>query len=147
QFGSDQCTFGADMDVLLITWRRAQPTLSTVIRWARPAWPAAILIVATTVVTLGIWRNYLPQSRQLWTDVVHDRNAHLEAGLGLASDLVHGRISEVVRDIDRFRTWPPLHDGVLVPISLMLNGMDVRYAVWPSLIGFAGTALLAFLLA
>jgi len=134
------------MNVLLIAWKRAQPAANALWQLARSAWPTVAVVISAIVVTSLLWRDYVPQSRQLWTDVVHDRNAHLEAGLGLASDLIHGRIGEVVRDIDRLRTWPPLHDGVLVAGSLMLSGMDVRYAVWPSLIGFAGTIILAFLL-
>src|SRR6478672_8050459 len=51
------------------------------------------IIASAFVLAVLLWRDYAPRWRQLWTDVVHDRNAHLELGLGLAADLGHGRIS------------------------------------------------------
>jgi len=105
------------------------------------------VIAAAALAALALGQRYWPVHAELWTDVVHDRNAHLDLGLGLASDLVHGRIREVVRDIDRARTWPPLHDGALVAGSVAVAGLDVRAAVLPSLIGYAAAVVLAFLTA
>src|SRR4051812_29141314 len=99
-----------------------------------PPLPCFSVAAVAAVLALGLWSRYVPQWRSLWTDVVHDRNAHLELGLGMATDLSRGRVVEVVRDIDRARTWPPLHDGVLVPAALLVGGLDVRAAVLPSLI-------------
>lgn len=133
------------MNVMPIPWK-SKLAVAKLVRFARQTWPATVVLVLAVGVSVGLWQNYLPHSRQLWTDVVHDRNAHLEAGLGLTSDLIHGRIGDVIRDVDRFRTWPPLHDGVLVGTSLIVCGMDIRSAVLPSLVGFAFTAIFAFML-
>jgi hypothetical protein len=104
--------------------------------------PAVVAIVALAA-ALGLWFDYSPAWRQLWTDVVHDRNAHLEAGLSLASDVTHARFGEIVRDIDRARTWPPLHDLVLVGL---VAGLGPKYAVLPGLLSYVALAVLAFLL-
>lgn len=133
------------MDALASTlriWRRRPLVRQVRIRLAPLAVYAAALAIA-----LWLWTCYANNWRQLWTDVVHDRNAHLEYGLGCASDLIHFRIDELVRDIDRSRTWPPLYEGVMVASALLLGGMNPQLAVLPSALCFAGAALLAFLLA
>lgn len=108
---------------------------------------AAIVVIAAVAVSAGLFARYLPEWRQLWTDVIHDRNAHLDFGLGGASDLLHLRAYELARDVNWFRTWPPLHDGVMVGLAMMLSGLDPRFGVLPSLACFAATALIAFRLA
>ncbi len=113
------------------------------VTWAAPAAMAAVALGAA----LALWLRYLPSWRHLWTDLIHDRNAHLEFGLGLAGDLRHLRWYELARDVDSARTWPPLHDGAMVGLAMLLSGFDVRMAVLPSLLSYAGTAVLAFLLA
>ncbi|MBX7104108.1 MAG: glycosyltransferase family 39 protein [Gemmataceae bacterium] len=112
-------------------------------RAARPMVAPFLIAVVALAAAIGLWFDYSPAWRQLWTDVVHDRNAHLEAGLSLASDVTSFRVCEVVRDIDRARTWPPLHDLALVGI---VAGFGPKYAVLPGLLSYIVLAVLAFLL-
>jgi hypothetical protein len=113
--------------------------------WLR--WDVVGVVIVGMVVAGQLGLKYWPQARQLWTDVVHDRNAHLEVGLGLASDIAYGRPLEVIRDIDKIKTWPPLHDGGLVTLTLLLTKLDWRFAVLPSLLGFVMTVVFSYLLA
>jgi len=106
-----------------------------------------VVVVAAVAVAVLLWRRYLPHWEQLWTDVIHDRNAHLDFGLQPASDLRALRFVDLLRDLNAFRTWPPLHDGVLVGGVLVVTGPNPRFAVVPSLVAFAGTAVIAFVLA
>src|SRR5262245_5082182 len=87
--------------------------------------PVAVLCVALAAAS-GLWRHYQANWRFLWTDVAHDRNAHLETGIAFASDLLNVRIGELFRDIDRVRTWPPLHDTFMVSAALLPSGLDPR---------------------
>lgn len=107
-------------------------------------------LAAVALVGLGsalqLWLRYLANWRQLWTDLIHDRALHLDFALSGVSDLVHLRGYELARDINQYRTWPPLHDGVLVGISMLVSGLDPRAAVIPDLVCFVATAVLAFLL-
>jgi hypothetical protein len=117
-------------------WRAARPHVATV-----------LILLAAIISAAGLWRTYAGQWRHLHHDVVHDRNAHLEAGLAFADDLTHLRVGQLVRGIDRARTWPPLHDMVLVAAALIPAGGDAKYAVVPGLVSYALAALFAFLLA
>ena len=112
----------------------------------RNAPPVLVFVIATTCAILLAAR-FLADPRRLWSDPVHDRNAHLYSGMCLASDLSHGRLALLIRDIDAFRTWPPLHDGLLVGTALLLGRGEERWAVLPSLAAWIGSAVFAFLLA
>lgn len=117
-------------------------------RTRRGCWHGPLVVgIAAGVVATALGAQYLGNWPALWTDVVHDRNAHLDLGLGLASDVVHGRVAGVVRNLDRARTWPPLHDGMLVAASVAAFGMDIRAAVLPSLAAFVAAGVFAFLIA
>lgn len=118
-------------------------------RGARPVsaekW-ALLLVIVTAVLTGAIlYSRYLASARELWSNVIHDRNAHLESGLALANDLRHGRLLDVVSDLDKLRTWPVFHDGFLVGTVLLLGNGDERYAILPSLLGWIGAVIFAFL--
>jgi len=94
-----------------------------------------------------LYLRFYQTPRTLWCDVAHDRNAHLYSGLSLATDLRLGDIGHLFSDLDSFRTWPPLHDGVFVGFFVLLSGGDERWAVLPSLLAWAGCVVFGFLLA
>ncbi len=104
----------------------------------------AVAIIATVAAAI-LWRRYLLHWDQLWTDLIHDRSAHLDFGVQLAGDLRSLRVVDLLRDVNSFRTWPPLHDGLLVVLVMLFTGLDPRFAVLPSLAAYVGTAILALL--
>jgi hypothetical protein len=104
------------------------------------------VVALAVALAVFLYLQFLGESRRLWGGTLHDRNAHLYSGLCLATDARQGRILQLVSDLDKFRTWPPFHDGLLVGTALLLGGGDDRWAVLPSLLGFVGTAVFAFLL-
>ena len=106
---------------------------------------AAVCVAATLVAAL-LWVRFAAHSDQLWTDLIHDRSAHLDFGVQAASDLRNLRLVGLLHDLNSFRSWPPLHDGVFVATAILLAGSDPRAAVLPSLLAFVGTAVLAFLI-
>jgi len=106
-----------------------------------------LVVLAAISCAIFLYVRFLESPRLLWNDAIHDRNAHLYSGLCLAMDLRWGDIRHVFPDLDSFRTWPPLHDGLLVGAALLLGGGDARWAVLPSLIAWIGAAVYAFLLA
>lgn len=127
------------MDALPPASTSAAPTRAD----RRALWAVVALAAATA---LRLWLAYLPHWRQLWTDLIHDRTLHLDFGLSGASDLVHLRWIELARDVNAYRTWPPLHDGVMVGLTMLLSGMNPKAAVIPDLLCFVGTAVMAFVL-
>lgn len=106
----------------------------------------AIVCVGAALVAVLLWHRYLSHWEQLWTDLIHDRSAHLDFGVQAASDLRNLRVVGLLHDLNSFRSWPPLHDGVLVGIAILISGSDPRAAVLPSLLAFVGTSVLAFLM-
>ena len=78
--------------------------------------------------------------------MIHDRNAHLLSGMKLAAHAQQGSIGQMFADLDSFRTWPPLHDGLAVGLSLMLGRNQERWAILPSLAAWVGSAVFAYLL-
>src|SRR5262249_41507014 len=106
----------------------------------------AVLIAAVAVaaVTYGEW---LPVSRNLWTSIGHDRQAHCYIGLRLAADAKQCQIIDVIKDLLFCSgVWGPLR-GSLMALVLLIGGFDIRLAVLPDLAGFVGTAVLSFLIA
>jgi hypothetical protein len=113
--------------------------------WAGLATLAVVVAAACTVaaVTYG---HFLSDHRSLWYSTEHDRNAHYLDALKLASALRGFKVIEFLRELNRAYVWPPLY-GLLAAPLLAFEGFDYRLAVLPSLIAWAGTAVLAFLLA
>jgi hypothetical protein len=108
----------------------------------------ALLTLIVAIAAAGLlYLRFLESPRLLWNSAIHDRNAHLYSGMCLAADLRNGYFGRLFPDLDAFRTWPPLHDGLLVGFCLLLGRGDERWAVLPSLVGWVGTCVLAFLIA
>jgi hypothetical protein len=89
---------------------------------------------------------FLPHAHELWTDPLHDRNAHYFFGLSLALDAANGDAIGFVHDVNNARVWPPLH-GLLLASVLTVTGFDPAFAVLPSLIAWAGLLVGVFVLA
>jgi hypothetical protein len=107
--------------------------------------PVLVLGVALALAGLTYTR-FLEVDRHLWTGGGHDRNAHYLYALKLATDVRGGKVLRLLADLNEGRIWPPLH-GVLAGAVLLVGGLDYRLAVLPSLAGWVGAALFAFLLA
>lgn len=107
----------------------------------------ALVLVAgcTLAMAVCLYTRFLGVHRHVWSGTHHDRNAHYLFGLKMAVALEDGRVDRVAREINRSRVWGPLH-GVLVAGVLVVGGCDYRLAVLPSLAGWVGTAIFAFLL-
>jgi hypothetical protein len=106
----------------------------------------ALLLAATLLVAGWLYAQFCAVHRHLWDSSTHDRNAHYLYSLKLATALRHGRVLRFLDEVQRARVWPPLH-GLLAGGVLTVGGRDYRLAVLPSLAGWVGTVLLAFLLA
>jgi hypothetical protein len=106
----------------------------------------ALVCVGALVLAAGAYDRFLDNPRILWSNAVHDRNAHYTLGLSLALDAQQGNVKAFLHDLDGARIWPPLH-GLLVAAVLCVAGPDYRLAVLPSLAAWVGTALFGFLAA
>lgn len=125
----------------------AEPTAATVRPrpWQRYVFPVIVLAIAS--VQAGyLYAHFLHAPRQLWVDVLHDRNAHYWMGLNFALDLRHADLANLVHDLHSAHSWPPLH-ALLVGAVLAIGGNDYRLAVLPSLAAWVGAILFAFLTA
>jgi hypothetical protein len=112
-------------------------------RLASAAFPCLVLAGAL-IAAVGLYTRFLGLHRHLWDNPVHDRNAHYLYALRLASDLRHARVFSFLAHVNQAGIWPPLH-GVLAAAVLLVGGLDHRLAVLPSLAGWVGTVVLAFL--
>ena len=109
---------------------------------------ALVVVCVVTVACAGVLlQRFLNHPRLLWSDVIHDRNAHLLSGMNLATHVRQGRWTQVFGDLDSFRTWPPLHDGFCVGVCVGVGQGDERWAVLPSLFAWLGSVVFAYLLA
>jgi hypothetical protein len=107
--------------------------------------PLLVLVGALALATVS-YCHFLESPRSLWDIPTHDRNAHYLLALSLAQDMRHADVAHFVRDINRARTWPPLH-GLLAGLVLAVGGLDYRLALLPSLLAWVATAVLGFLVA
>src|SRR5262245_20832882 len=64
-----------------------------------------LVAAAAGCLAVLLFSRYLGAHRQLWSDPVHDRHAHLLSGLSLATDVREGHLRRLVSDLDNFRTW------------------------------------------
>jgi hypothetical protein len=109
---------------------------------------AAACLVAGVAIGAALLElsRFWPIAGSLWTVIVHDRNGHYWFAQDLALALRDGDIAGFLTTLDKAKAWPPLH-GLLDALILALAGPDYRLAVLPSLIAWAATVLLAFLIA
>jgi hypothetical protein len=109
---------------------------------------AALLLVSLTALAVaGLeYAHFLDVHRDLWVNSTHDRNAHYLYALKLATALRHFDLYHFLDEIQRARVWPPFH-GIIASLVLTAGGSDYRLAVLPSLLAWAGSAVLAFLTA
>jgi hypothetical protein len=116
----------------------------------RSAWRDRLTLLAVAVVALALavvaYARFCEVHRHLWTVGLHDRNAHYLFALRMAADVRQGQLLRLLVDLDSARVWPPLH-GVLAAAVLASGGLDDRLAVLPSLVGWVGAAVFAFLTA
>jgi hypothetical protein len=107
------------------------------------AWLVAVVALAAALAELS---RFWPIARSLWIEVVSDRNSHYAFAQDLALALREGDLFGFVASVDKAKAWPPLH-GLIDGTLLTLTGPDYRLGVLPSLLAWAATALLAFLIA
>ncbi len=112
-------------------------------RWSRLVVPTAVLLAALGAAAFA-YGHFLQVDRCLWDSASHDRNAHYDFALQMASDLRLGRVIEFITELDSARMWPPLH-GVLAAGVLLAAGPDYRWAVLPSLAGWVAAVFFACL--
>jgi hypothetical protein len=107
-----------------------------------------LLLVGLTAVALAAlaYAPFCAAADGLWYSATHDRNAHYSFGLLLSLDVRHGDVLGFVNHVHWARVWGPLHPLALAAV-LLAGGGDYRLAVLPSLAGWAGAAVLAFLAA
>jgi hypothetical protein len=121
------------------------PALPPGQRWLPRLALALVIVAAITAATIS-YRQFLPADRFLWGGIAHDRSAHYLNGLKLAHALKELRPLQFVLEVDRSRSWPPLHP-ILLSCVLLCGGFDYRLGVLPSLAGWAATAVFGFLAA
>lgn len=105
------------------------------------------LVLAIGVVAFAAHAAYRENMRLRWSSAYHDRNAHYQAGLNIACELRQGHFVRALLDLDGSSLgWPVLHPFCLATV-LTVAGPSPVAAVLPSLLGWCGSALLAFLIA
>jgi hypothetical protein len=108
--------------------------------------PPVLVTIVAAVLALVAFHRFLESPRQLWTSVIHDRNAHYYSAQSLGLNLRHEDLVGVLRDLDGARVWGPLHP-VLTGFVLAVTGPDYRVAVLPSLAAWVASAVLVYLVA
>lgn len=106
----------------------------------------AIVLGGLSVLALSILSEFSANPGGRWTSLSHDRNRHMAEAHRVALKLRSGDPLGLVNEIRRMRLYPPLH-GVLAGAALAVGDLKITAAVWPSLVGWWATGLLAFLCA
>lgn len=107
-----------------------------------PYWVAIVVAMVLYAVALT-YGAYLEQLRLRWSSIYHDRNAHYQAAVNVACELRQGRLLRALLDLDAASVgWPVLHP-VLLSIVLTLIGPRPEAAVFPSLMGWCLSTLVA----
>jgi hypothetical protein len=106
-----------------------------------------LVVLAAAAAQAGhVYAGFLRDHRSLWWWPEHDRHAHYLYTLKVATALRDGSVARLGWQLVSAAVWPPLH-GLLSGLVLGMGGLDYRLAVLPSLLGWAGSAVLAFLAA
>ena len=113
-------------------------------------WHVSLAVIVVIAIAAGfaasMYIDHAAEPGRLWQDVHHDRNSHFNFGLDLALSLRNFDLLDFLQHLERARVWPPVH-GLALASVLTLGGIDVRLAILPSLIGWAATIALSFLIA
>lgn len=104
------------------------------------------VVIAAAMIAGLAFAQFWPNSDHLFYDMTHDRNAHYYQGLSMALNLKHGDVAGFVHDIESCRVWGILHPAVVALIQF-IAGPNVKLGVLPSVCGWFGAAVFAFLLA
>jgi hypothetical protein len=126
-------SFRASLDALRAAALRADPVL-------------LLLALAISAVALAAHSAYRDTLRARWASPSHDRNAHYQAGLNVACELRNGHLVQAILDLDAgSMAWPAFHPVCLASV-LAVAGPSPQAAVLPSLLGWCGATLFAFLI-
>ncbi len=105
------------------------------------------MLLGALGVVLADYARFLANPGALWRGpLAHDRSTHYVMAQRLAVDLANADPIGWLRDLDRFRPWPPLN-GLLASFPIWVSGIDFRAAVLPALLGLLLTLVLGFLTA
>lgn len=103
------------------------------------------LVIVTVALATQLYGQYLANSRAQWALLHHDRNVHFLESILVAVDLSHLDFFTFVRDLHRWKTYPPLFRLLAAPV-LAIGGFHYPLAALVSLGGWVGTVLVLFLL-
>jgi hypothetical protein len=109
--------------------------------------PLLLLVAAGAVVlAVSLWTSHAAAPDLLWRDVYHDRNGHFAYGLDLALAVKTFDPLWFLSELEKAKVWPPLH-GLILSAVLLAGGIDHRFGIVPSLLGWAMTIVLSWLIA
>ena len=104
------------------------------------------LLVAVIGVAVAAHAAYRENLRVRFASTYHDRNAHYQAGLNVATELRQGHFVRAILDLDAASmAWPVFHPACLAAV-LTVAGPKPEAAVLPSLFGWCVATVLAFLI-
>jgi hypothetical protein len=107
----------------------------------------AVLVAGGAVVlAVSLWRSHAASPDLLWRGVYHDRNGHFAFGLDLALAAKTFDPLWFLSELEKAKVWPPLH-GLTLSIVLLAGGIDHRLGIVPSLLGWAMTIVVCWLIA
>ncbi|MEO8271842.1 MAG: glycosyltransferase family 39 protein, partial [Aureliella sp.] len=80
-----------------------------------------------------------------WGSLDHDRNAHFLTALKIATDVQTADLPSLLLDVEKIRTWPPLH-AIVIGVFAAVAGKDYRLAVLPNVFCWGSGAVFIYLL-
>jgi hypothetical protein len=107
---------------------------------------AVLVAVGAAVLAVSLWRSHAAAPDLLWRGVYHDRNGHFAYGLDLALAVKTFDPWWFLSELEKAKVWPPLH-GLTLSAVLLAGGIDHRLGIVPSLLGWAMTIVLCWLIA
>lgn len=109
-------------------------------------WAPILVGFGATGLAAGLYAKCLPHTRFLFDELGADRNAHLLLGMQLANDIRMGEFLQWFSDFNSAKLWPPLHAFIL-SVVLLVGGLNVQLGLVPSLLAWAGSVVIIYLLA
>lgn len=104
-----------------------------------------MVLFAAIAVACATLADYASAPWTLWQDVLHDRNGHFAFALDLALALRDLDLLDFFTQLEKSKTWPPVH-GLALASVMLLGGIDVKLAIVPSLAGWVATIVLIWLI-